>query len=93
MNGLTRNAALEYAKSGIRVNALAPGAIETPMLARSFGRAADPDEARARSEARHAMGRLGQPDEVAQAALYLASDAASFTTGVVLPVDGGWTAA
>ena len=90
---LTRSVAVDVAARGIRVNALAPGATETPMLARSFGRRPDPAAARAASEARHAMGRLGRAEEIAQAALYLASDAASFTTGVVLPVDGGWTAA
>ena len=90
---MTRSLAVEVAPRGIRVNAIAPGATDTPLLARSFGRAADPAAARAASEARHAMGRLGHPDEIARAALFLASDAASFTTGVVLPVDGGWTAA
>ena len=90
---LTRSVAVDVAARGIRVNCLAPGAIETPLLARSFARRADPAAARAASEARHAMGRLGRAEEVAEAALYLASDAAGFTTGVVLPVDGGWTAA
>lgn len=90
---LTRSVAVRVAKRGIRVNCIAPGATETPMLARSFARRPDPAAARAASEARHAMGRLGRPEEIAEAALYLASDAAGFTTGVVLPVDGGWTAA
>lgn len=90
---LTRSVSVDAAARGIRVNALAPGAVETPLLARSFARRADPAAARASSEARHAMLRLGRAEEIAHAALYLASDAASFTTGVVLPVDGGWTAA
>ena len=90
---LTRSVAVDVAQRGIRVNCLAPGAIETPLLERSFARRQNPAAARAASEARHAMGRLGQAEEVAHAALYLASDAAGFTTGIVLPVDGGWTAA
>ncbi|MFH6782685.1 SDR family oxidoreductase [Methylobacterium sp. MA0201] len=90
---LTRTMALDFAADGIRVNAVVPGAIETPLLARSFRRAADPAAARATSESRHAMKRLGQPEEVARAILYLASEAASFTTGAALPVEGGWLSA
>ncbi len=89
---LTRTMALDFAADRIRVNALAPGAIDTPMLRRSFGRAADPAAAEAKSVARHPLGRLGRPDEIAEAALYLASDAAAFTTGTTLAVDGGWLA-
>ena len=90
---LTRTVALDVAPRGIRVNALLPGAIDTPLLARSFGRRADPDAAREASRTRHPLGRFGRPEEVAEAALYLASDASAFTTGVALPVDGGWLAA
>ncbi len=90
---LTRTMALDHAADNIRVNAVVPGAIDTPMLRRSFGRAADPEAAERRSRERHAMGRLGGPQEVAEAALFLASPASSFTTGTALPVDGGWLAA
>ena len=89
---LARAAALDAAPRGIRVNALLPGAIETPMLARSFARRPDPDAAREASRARHPAGRFGRPEEVAEAALYLASDASGFTTGISLPVDRGWLA-
>ena len=90
---LTRTMALDYAGDGIRVNAVAPGAIDTPMLRRSFARHADPEPVREASRNRHAMRRFGVAEEVANAVLYLASDEASFVTGTVLPVDGGWLAA
>lgn len=90
---LTRTMAVDFATDGIRVNAIAPGAIDTPLLRRSFARHADPDPVRNASRDRHAMKRFGETVEVAEAALYLASDASSFTTGTVLPVDGGWLAA
>jgi 2-keto-3-deoxy-L-fuconate dehydrogenase len=89
---MTKTMSNDFAESGVRVNALLPGAIETPLLNRSFNRNADPDAARERSRARHPIGRLGRPEEVADAALYLAGDAASFTTGLELAVDGGWLA-
>lgn len=89
---LTRTMALDYAPDGIRVNALLPGAIETPLLQRSFARRPDPSGAREASRLRHPMARFGQAEEVAEAALYLASDASSFTTGTELVVDGGWLA-
>ena len=89
---LTRTMALDFAADRIRVNAIAPGAIETPLLARSFARRPDPDAARAQSVARHPLGRLGRAEEIAAAALYLAGDAAAFTTGTTLAVDGGWLA-
>jgi 2-keto-3-deoxy-L-fuconate dehydrogenase len=87
---LTRSVALDYADRGIRANAILPGAVETPMLARSFARHADPQAAREAAWRRHPLGRFGKVDEIAQAALYLISDASSFTTGIEMPVDGGW---
>jgi 2-keto-3-deoxy-L-fuconate dehydrogenase len=90
---LTKTMALDFATDGIRVNAIAPGAIDTPMLRRSFARYADPEPVREASRNRHAMRRFGKADEVAEAALHLASDASSFTTGIVMVVDGGWLAA
>jgi 2-keto-3-deoxy-L-fuconate dehydrogenase len=90
---LTKTMAVDFAIDGIRVNAIAPGAIETPMLQRSFGRHAEPEAAREASRERHAMKRFGKVEEVAEAALHLASDASSFTTGTILAVDGGWLAA
>lgn len=90
---LTRTMAVDFAIDGIRVNAIAPGAIDTPMLRRSFARHANAEEVREASRNRHAMRRFGKAEEVAQAALHLASDASSFTTGTVMVVDGGWLAA
>jgi 2-keto-3-deoxy-L-fuconate dehydrogenase len=90
---LTRTMAVDFATDGIRVNAIAPGAIETPMLRRSFARHADAEAVREVSRNRHAMKRFGKAEEVAEAALFLASDASSFTTGTVIAVDGGWLAA
>jgi 2-keto-3-deoxy-L-fuconate dehydrogenase len=90
---LAKTMAVDFATDGIRVNAIAPGAIDTPMLNRSFARHADSEAVRETSRNRHAMKRFGQAEEVAEAALYLASDASSFTTGTVMVVDGGWLAA
>ncbi len=86
--GLTKAAALEFAKSGIRVNAVCPGAIRTPMIERIL--AAGTTEASL--AAPQAIPRLGRPEEIAAAVVWLCSDAASFVTGVTMPVDGGWTA-
>ncbi|KRP88992.1 short-chain dehydrogenase [Bradyrhizobium yuanmingense] len=90
---LTRTMAVDFATDGIRVNAIAPGAIDTPMLRRSFARHANSEQVREASRNRHAMKRFGVPEEIAQTALHLASDASSFTTGTVMVVDGGWLAA
>ncbi len=89
---LTKTMAVDHAAQGIRVNALMPGVIDTPMPAKSLKRYADPDAMRAFWKQRHPMGRIGQPEEVARVALFLACDDASFVTGTLLFVDGGWTA-
>ena len=88
----TKTIAVDHARQGIRVNALMPGVIDTPMPARSLKRYADPEAMKAYWKERHPMGRIGQPEEVARAALFLASDDSSFVTGTLLFVDGGWTA-
>ena len=86
--GLTRSAALEYARDGIRVNAICPGAIDTPMLRRAMEeRGNDPKSTAQRLSL---LGRFGEPSEIAQAALWLCSDGSSFTTGHALSVDGGY---
>jgi NAD(P)-dependent dehydrogenase (short-subunit alcohol dehydrogenase family) len=90
VEGLTKTAALEYARQGIRVNAVAPAGIDTDMADRFTG-GADSEGKKAFGEM-HPVGRLGQSEEVASAVLYLASDDAKFTTGISLPVDGGWLA-
>lgn len=87
--GLTRAAALEYATAGVRVNAVCPGVIQTPMIDRAVGGSAD---VRASLLALEPVGRFGTPEEVAEAALWLCSDAASFVTGHALAVDGGLVA-
>jgi NAD(P)-dependent dehydrogenase (short-subunit alcohol dehydrogenase family) len=86
---LTRTAALEYAKAGIRVNAVCPGVIRTPMIERVLLGAPD---AEAGLIAAEPIGRMGTPEEIAEAVMWLCSDAASFVTGDAMPVDGGWVA-
>ena len=87
--GLTKTAALEYAKAGIRVNCVCPGPIDTPMLQGIGGSNQVVIE---RMVAAQPGGRLGKPAEIAEAAVWLCSDAASFITGLPMPVDGGYTA-
>lgn len=87
--GLTKTAALENAKTGIRVNAVCPGVIKTAMIDRITGK----DKAAEKQyEGMEPVGRMGKPEEIAEAVTWLCSDAASFITGVALPADGGWMA-
>jgi NAD(P)-dependent dehydrogenase (short-subunit alcohol dehydrogenase family) len=85
--GLTKAAALEYAKAGIRINAVAPGAIETEMMEQAIG---NDKQLRQALVSLHPIGRAGKPEEIANAVLWLLSDKASFVTGHTLVVDGGW---
>ena len=87
--GLTKTAALEYAKAGIRVNAVCPGGVDTPMVQRVFGSSQELAEAAIASEP---VGRLAQPAEIGEAVAWLCSDAASFVTGHPMAVDGGMVA-
>jgi NAD(P)-dependent dehydrogenase (short-subunit alcohol dehydrogenase family) len=87
--GLTRSAALEYAPRGIRINAVCPGTIETPMVTDMIARG---ELEAAEATRNQPIGRLGRAEEIAAAVLWLCSPAASFVLGVALPVDGGYTA-
>ena len=89
--GITRTAALEYAQAGIRVNAVCPAFIRTPMV-ESLVAVGGPRMSFERLARMQPMGRIGTPEEVAQAVVWLCSDAASFVTGIALPIDGGTTA-
>ncbi len=88
---LTKNMALDYGRRGIRANCICPGFIDTPMMAAVFGMEGMEDVRKSFVDA-HALGRCGEPEEIAAAALFLASDDASFVTGSALVVDGGYTA-
>jgi len=91
---MTRAIAIDYVAQGIRCNAICPGTVDTPFvagyLAHNFP--GHEEEMRRQLNARQPIGRMGRPDEIAHAALYLASDEASFITGSLLVIDGGWTA-
>jgi NAD(P)-dependent dehydrogenase (short-subunit alcohol dehydrogenase family) len=87
---LTKAMALEYAKYGIRVNCVCPGAIDTPMVDRELAFFEDPAEVRKKIIIDHPIGRIGRPEEVAEAVLFLASERSSFIIGESLVVDGGY---
>jgi 2-keto-3-deoxy-L-fuconate dehydrogenase len=88
--GLTKSMALDHAASGIRVNCICPGRVETPFVAARLKEYPDPERAFREMSSSQSIGRMGKPDEIAAAALFLASDEAAFVTGSALMVDGGW---
>jgi NAD(P)-dependent dehydrogenase (short-subunit alcohol dehydrogenase family) len=90
--GMTKCLALDHAQQGIRVNCICPGRVETPFVAARLRQYPDPEKARQEMTATQPVGRMGRPEEIAQAALYLASDEASFVTGSSFVIDGGWSA-
>jgi meso-butanediol dehydrogenase/(S,S)-butanediol dehydrogenase/diacetyl reductase len=89
ISALTRAMALDHAKQGIRVNAVAPGTIDSPYFQKIFSQSDNPEKLREEFNARAAMNRMGLPEEIAEAMLFLASDRSRFATGSVLTVDGG----
>jgi NAD(P)-dependent dehydrogenase (short-subunit alcohol dehydrogenase family) len=90
--GLTKSMALDHALDGIRVNCICPGRVETPWVAERLAAYPDPEKARREMTATQAVGRMGRPEEIAAAAVYLASDESSFVTGSAFMIDGGWSA-
>ncbi|HIH01622.1 TPA: SDR family oxidoreductase [Thermoplasmata archaeon] len=89
---LTKAMALDHAKDNIRVNCVNPGVVDTPMVAQEATLSGDPEKYMKQMDRDHPMGRIGRPEEVAKAVLFLASDDSSFVTGAALSVDGGITA-
>jgi 2-keto-3-deoxy-L-fuconate dehydrogenase len=89
VNNLVKTAALEFAPDGIRVNAIAPASIDTPMLRDGFAAHPEPEQAIAANKLRHPLSRFGTPEEVAELALFLVSDRAAWITGGIHPIDGG----
>lgn len=88
----TKQVAIQYAGTGVRCNCICPGTVDSPWVGRLLAETGDPDERRKQLIARQPMGRLGEPEEIAKAALYLASDDAAFVTGTELVIDGGLVA-
>jgi len=90
--GITKSMALDHATDGLRVNCICPGRVETPFVAARLREYPDPGKAYRDMASTQALGRMGKPEEIAAAALYLASDEAAFITGTALLIDGGWSA-
>lgn len=90
--GMTKCMALDHAKDGLRVNCICPGRVETPFVSARLKEYPDPAKAYQEMASTQALGRMGTPEEIAHAALYLASDEAAFVTGTAFMIDGGWSA-
>src|SRR5204862_292147 len=90
--GFTKAMALDHALDGVRVNCICPGRVETPFVKARLKEYPDPEKAYREMSATQALGRMARPEEIAAAALYLASDEASFITGTDFIIDGGWSA-
>jgi len=90
--GITKSMALDHAKQGIRVNCICPGRVETPFVSARLKEYPDPQKAYDEMASTQAVGRMGRPEEIAAAALYLASGEAAFVTGTAFLIDGGWSA-
>jgi 2-keto-3-deoxy-L-fuconate dehydrogenase len=90
--GLTKSMALDHARDGVRINCLCPGRVETPFVSARLAEYPDPAAARREMEQSQPVGRMARPEEIAAAALYLASDESRFVTGCALAIDGGWSA-
>jgi NAD(P)-dependent dehydrogenase (short-subunit alcohol dehydrogenase family) len=90
--GITKCMALDHASDGIRVNCICPGRVETPFVAARLKEYPDPEKAYREMASTQALGRMGKPEEIAAAALYLASDESAFVTGTAFLIDGGWSA-
>lgn len=88
--GFTKSVALDHALQGIRANAVCPGRVETPFVKARLAEYPDPKKAYDEMAGTQAIGRMGKPEEIAAAVLYLASDEAAFVTGTALEIDGGW---
>jgi 2-keto-3-deoxy-L-fuconate dehydrogenase len=89
--GLTKSVALDFVGDKIRCNAICPGTVQSPSLDERLAATGDAEKARSEFVARQPMGRIGRPEEIAELALYLASDASSYTTGTINVIDGGWS--
>jgi NAD(P)-dependent dehydrogenase (short-subunit alcohol dehydrogenase family) len=90
--GITKSMALDHARDGVRVNCICPGRVETPFVSARLKEYPDPQKAYEEMSSTQALGRMGKPEEIAAAALYLASDEAAFVTGTAFLIDGGWSA-